>query len=467
VTHRGVVAYAGYLPLYRLERQSVAAALRQSARGTRTVASYDQDSTTLGVEAAFAAVRGRTDRVASLWFATTAPVYVDKTNAATVHAAIELPAGIAAADLGATFRSGATALLAAASTDGLAVLADIRGGAVGGVDERDGADAAAAFLFGTGDDVVAEVVATASATAEFVDRWRAPGDAAGGTWEERFGEQRYVALARDVLSALAERTDVTAVDRFAIASPNPRAVRAASEVVAAATGAKLADLGPLADIGQAGAAQVGVLLADLLDTAAPGETLLLLSLADGADVMVFRTTDRLLDTRSVALRDQAEGGVLVNYAQYLVWRNRVAAERPRRPEPDRPSAPFAWRNRAFKLALTGARCLRCGAVQYPEPEICYRCHAVRDFEPVSGAGQRAAIVTFTVDRLAFSPSPPLISAVVGFAEGGRISCELTDVKGEIAVGDVVVPTFRRGATVGGIHNYVWKARPVPSRETTD
>lgn len=465
--NRGIVAYAGYLPSYRLERQSVAASLGQSAKGTRTVASYDQDSTTLGVEAAFAAVRGRADRVAGLWFATTAPVYVDKTNATTVHAAIGLPTGIAATDLGATFRSGAAALLAAASTDGLAVLADIRGGAVGGVDERDGADAAAAFMFGTGDDVVAEVVATVSATAEFVDRWRAPGDAAGGTWEERFGEQRYVELAREVLLMLAERTDLTAVDRYAIASPNPRAVRAAGEVVAAATAAKPADLGPLGDIGQAGAAQVGVLLTDLLDTATPGETLLLLSLADGADVMVFRATDALSATRSEALRDQADGGVVVNYAQYLVWRNRVAAERQRRPDPDRPSAPYAWRNRRYKLALTGARCLRCGAVQYPEPEVCYRCHAVRDFEPVSGAGQQAAIATFTVDRLAFSPTPPLVSAVVQFAEGGRISCELTDVHGDIGVGDVVVPTFRRGATTGGIHNYVWKARPVTSRESTE
>jgi uncharacterized OB-fold protein len=79
---------------------------------------------------------------------------------------------------------------------------------------------------------------------------------------------------------------------------------------------------------------------------------------------------------------------------------------------------------------------------------------------VSASGQTARIVTFTVDRLAFSPSPPLISAIVAFEGGGRLQCELTDVRQPLQVGDEVVPTFRRGATVGGIHNYLWKARPV-------
>jgi hypothetical protein len=41
-----------------------------------------------------------------------------------------------------------------------------------------------------------------------------------------------------------------------------------------------------------------------------------------------------------------------------------------------------------------------------------------------------------------------------------LQCELTDVRRPLRVGDEVVPTFRRGATVGGIHNYLWKARPV-------
>jgi uncharacterized OB-fold protein len=235
--------------------------------------------------------------------------------------------------------------------------------------------------------------------------------------------------------------------------------------VGLATGAKPADLGPLAGIGHAGAAQIGIALVDVLDTAGPGETVLVLSLADGADAVVLRATDQLASARPTPpLRDRCDEGMAIDYAQYLVWRDRVVAERPRRPDPERPSAPFAWRDRNYKFALIGARCRVCSAVQYPEPEVCYRCHSRDDFEPVSGAGLRATVVTFTVDRLAFSPSPPLISAVVQFDGGGRINCELTDVPGPIAVGERVVPTFRRGATVDGIHNYSWKARPIACPE---
>ncbi len=227
-----------------------------------------------------------------------------------------------------------------------------------------------------------------------------------------------------------------------------------------ATGARLegADLADV--IGNAGAAQAGLALADLLDAARAGETLLLISLADGADALILRATGAIAARRGEPLRAQFDRGVTIGYPQYLLWRERLAAERPRRPDPDRPSAPFAWRNRRYKLSMTGGRCRTCGAVQFPLPRVCYQCHAADDFEPVPASGQTGRIVTFTVDRLAFSPSPPLVSAIVAFSRGGRLQCELTDVRQPIRVGDEVVPTFRRGATVGGIRNYIWKARPV-------
>jgi hydroxymethylglutaryl-CoA synthase len=465
----GIVGYHTYVPQYRLLRNEVASALGGNARGERSVANYDEDSTTLGVTAALPVVRGRTDAVASLWFATTDPVYVDKSNASTVHAALDLRPDVAAFDLGAGLRSGAAALRAAAHDGGLAVLADLRSGAVGSADERSGADAAAAFLFGPADGqgrdvgVLARSVAQASVTAEFIDRWRAPGSVVGATWEERFGELRYAELAAELAVVLEKQgVDLALVDRFAVAGANARAVRSVAADLGRRTGGQRhgADLADL--IGNAGVAQVGLVLADLLDAAGKGERLLVISLADGADAFVFDTTDALAAGRGPALRAQLGDGVSVNYPQYLLWRQRIAGDRPRRPDPERPSAPFAWRNRRYKLAMTGGRCRNCGTVQFPLPPVCFRCHTADDFDLVPVGDQRAHIVTYTVDRLAFSPSPPLVSAIVAFEPGGRLQCELTDVRGPIAVGDEVEPTFRRGATVDGIHNYVWKARPVPA-----
>lgn len=455
----GIVGYHCYIPQYRLRRADIAAALGSDAHGERTVAGYDEDSTTLGVAAALPVVRGREAAAGSLWFATSDPVYADKTNAATLHAALDLRPDIAAVDLGAGLRSGVAALLTAARDGGLAVLADRRGGAVGGTDERTGGDAAAAFLFGE-EAAVARITGSAAVTAEFIDRWRAPGAPEGWAWEERFGEQRYVELADQLLTTLTERgVDLTDVARFAVAGSNPRAVRTVGNAVRHRTGARQ-EGADLADrIGNAGAAQAGLALADLLDAAEPGETLLLVSLADGADAIVLQAADTIAGARGRPLRAGLDSGVLINYPQYLVWRRRVVAERPRRPDPERPSAPFAWRNRRYKLSMAGGRCRKCGAVQYPLPDICYRCHTAGPFDTVTAGHGSARIVTFTIDRLAFSPSPPLVSAIVAFEGGGRLQCELTDVRGPLHIGDEVEPTFRRGATVDGIHNYVWKTRP--------
>jgi uncharacterized OB-fold protein len=72
------------------------------------------------------------------------------------------------------------------------------------------------------------------------------------------------------------------------------------------------------------------------------------------------------------------------------------------------------------------------------------------------------VATFTVDKLAWSPSPPVVFAVVDFAESGaRLPVELTDVdESEVAIGMEVEMVFRRLGTADGIHNYFWKARPV-------
>ncbi len=73
----------------------------------------------------------------------------------------------------------------------------------------------------------------------------------------------------------------------------------------------------------------------------------------------------------------------------------------------------------------------------------------------------ATISTFTIDRLAYSPSPPMVVAVIDFDGGGRFRCEMTDVDPDkVKIGDRVTMTFRRLFTADGVHNYFWKARPI-------
>src|SRR4030095_2198654 len=177
---RGIVGYGAYLPYWRLDRKAIAEALGVSAgNGTRAVASYDEDTTSLGVEAARAALRGATVVPQALYFATSDPAYLDKTNATAIHAALDLPTSAFAVDIVGSVRSAVGAMRAARDARGpaLAVLRDLRTRVPGGGDEGDGGDGAAAFLFA--DDapdarVLAEPLGGASATAGVLDPLRAP-----------------------------------------------------------------------------------------------------------------------------------------------------------------------------------------------------------------------------------------------------------------------------------------------------
>ena len=72
------------------------------------------------------------------------------------------------------------------------------------------------------------------------------------------------------------------------------------------------------------------------------------------------------------------------------------------------------------------------------------------------------IVTYTIDKLVYSPSPPVVFAMVDFDGGGRAPIELTDIDpSDARIGGRVQMTFRRLFTADGIHNYFWKARPLP------
>src|SRR5262245_14942161 len=181
----GIVAFGSYLPYYRLERRAIGDALGGSgAPGTRSVACHDEDATSMAVEAARSALRGaRGLAPTAVYFATASPAYLDKTNAAAIHAALDLPPASSAFDMLGSVRSGMGALRAAldAGRPTLAALSDIRTGLPGGGDEREGGDGAVAFLCAAGDagaPVLATPVAWASSTAEFLERWRVPGERA-------------------------------------------------------------------------------------------------------------------------------------------------------------------------------------------------------------------------------------------------------------------------------------------------
>jgi 3-hydroxy-3-methylglutaryl CoA synthase len=446
---RGIIGWGVHVPHRRLDRSAINALVGAGGGsasknpGTRAVASYDEDSTTMAVEAARAALRTVDVVPGVLWFATTTPTYLDKTNATAVHAALRLPRVTPAFDVVGSVRSAVGALRAAhvaGSGCAVAVASDVRVGRPGSPDEAAGGDAAAAILFGdeTHGPVLAEVVGVASLTEEFVDRWRTPGDVGSKLWEERFGETKYVPLATEALKlALAEAgVEVADVDALVVAGLHERACAAAAK----ASGVdpdKIVDR-LAATVGTPGAAQPLLLMARALEQATPGQTIVVLVLSDGADAVVLRTTDAIasyVPTTPVAA--QVMAGSPVSYGRYLAWRGLLPVEPPRRPEPARVSSSAAGRSTSWKYGLEGSG----GAL----------------------AEQLGTVTTFTIDKLAYSQSPPVVFAVVDFDDGERLPVELTDVDAaEVEIGMRVEMTFRRLSAADGIVNYFWKARPLRS-----
>ena len=425
----GVLSCGAYVPYRRLDRSAPASVVGGTpAKGERAVASFDEDTTTMAVEAA--RLCGR-DGIGSLWLSTTEPTYVDKTNATAVHAALRLDASVGAYDANGSVRSVVGALRAGLSSSApapaLVIGSDIRGGLPGSADESSGGDAAAAVVVGDGPGVVAELIGSASVTEEFTDRWRVPGERRSRLWEERFGEQSYGPLGDQAWREALKSAGVESVDVALVAGTHGRAVARLSKSVGANDALTPA-------VGNTGAAHPLLLLTDAIERSSVGQTIALAVLSDGADVFVFRVSGDHTPVRSVAAQVESKGAV--PYGKFLSWRGALTVEPPNRPEPARTSSSAAARNADWKFGLVGD-----------------------SGTPLSE--QQGTVARFTVDRLVWSPSPPVVFAVVDFDDGTRLPCELTDVDPDaVKVGDRVEMTFRRLATSDGIANYFWKARPV-------
>jgi 3-hydroxy-3-methylglutaryl CoA synthase len=465
---RGILSAGGYLPYRRLDRTEIAkVAGAGGGKGTRTVAGYDEDTTTLGVEAARLALRGAPAvKPEMLLFSTVAPAYLDKTNATTVHAALRLDDEIPALDLNGAVRSavGALGLALNGTACALVVTSDVRTGLPGSADEAGNGDAGAALLVGSDADgpVIAEHIGGASTTEEFVDRWRTPGDIRSKVWEERFGETKYVPLGEHAWKRALDAAGLAPADvaHVIVAGSHARAARSLTPRLGVEKDALIDDLS--ATVGFTGAAHPALLLTAALERAKPGEVIALLSLADGADVLLFRATDAIASYQAARpVARQLEHGAPLAYGKFLSWRGMLPLEPPRRPEPDRISASVTGRTEDYKYGFVGSKDRSSGALHLPPQRVSREGGAQDEMDAAPMADVQGTIAVLTVDRIAYSPSPPIVFAVVDFDDGGRLPVELTDVDAAaLKMGDRVEMTFRRLFTADGIHNYFWKARPV-------
>jgi 3-hydroxy-3-methylglutaryl CoA synthase len=469
----GILGYAGYVPSFRLTRSEVSRAWGRpppspQGDGERAVANADEDSLTVAAEAAFRCLRVADGHPPDgVYFASTTAPDHERSVAAVIAAAADLPRAIRTADLTGSLKAGTTALLAGLDAvkggpawSVLIASGDCRLAEPGASAEAFIGDGGAAFLVGEG-DALATVEAACSVAEDFPGTWRPGRDRFFRSDDETFAAQ--YGYHRTVLEAMRRLLDRAKIDPQRLSSvicpsPDPAAYAA----VAKASGVpSLFFDEPLArSVGFAGAASPLLHLARCLDRAEPGQLILMLGYGNGADAILLSVTDRIDAHRPRASRDLLAGGQpLPSYLTYLQYRDLL-----RRHDGPRGGEPFTsltmlWRERTQNLALYGARCLKCEAAVFPVRRVCPSC-ATRDaFEPLKLA-RRGRIVTFTTDRLFPGPTSPTVMAVVDLEGGGRLFTQMTDCgSGAIRIGMAVDLVLRRFHEAKGYVHYFWKAKP--------
>src|SRR6184192_112054 len=458
----GITRIGTYFPRRRLDRALIAKAWgARVPAGTRTVAGFDEDALTMATDAVLACL-GDADPAGfdALYFASTSSPYLEKQVASMIATAADLRRDLVVADLAGSVRAGLAALRAA--LDGVRA-GSLRTALVAAADARLAepesemepllGDGAAAVAVGC-DGVVAELVSAASVAEEFTYVWRTDEQRTLRVSETRFGTSHgYVRDMAEVIGAALRKAELppARVARLALGAPEPRAAAEAARR-AGFDPARQLEASLLSEVGLLGTAEPLALLARSLETAAPGDFLVVAAYGEGADALVLRATERLPAARPRPLADRlARGIALPSYERYLRARGVLPGEPV--------TAMIEWKELRQDVRLYGSRCEACGLVQYPQARVCSGCQA-RDRMQEHKLGKRGSVFTFTIDNLAPVPEHPMPMAVIDLDSGGRVYLQVTDAaEGEVKVGAPVELTFRRLHEAGGNRNYFWKARP--------
>lgn len=474
-----ILSIGTYVPLMRLQRAKVheanrwfAPGLGGLARGERAIANWDEDSITMAVEAARSCTHGPgTAEISTILFASTSAPFSDRQNSGIVKEALNLDDDVLTLDIGMSQKAGTGALIQALRTaqtrTNLVAAAEKRSSKPGSEEELVNGDGAAALLVGPGEGI-ARFLGSHSISADFVDHFRASDADFDYGWETRWvREEGHAKLAGQAVAGLLAEQNLKGSDinHFVAALPAKGAAMSLARAAGIAPEAVADDLA--ASIGYAGCAHALVMLAAVLEKAKPAEKILLLGFGQGADALLFETTEAVAELpeqarfSSAAARSRKEE----NYLKYLAFAGHLKLDLGKRAEFDqKPVLTALYRNRKAVLGLVGGRCTVTGTVQFPRSEISVNPNeaSVGTQEDYPFAHRPASVLTFTADRLTYTPDPPNYYGMIEFEGGGRMLVEFTDADADsIFVGAPVRMMFRVKARDdrSGFVKYFWKAVP--------
>ena len=334
----GIVGYGAYVPRYRLPGKEISRVWTEGNTpplvAEKSVPGLDEDVITMAIEAARNALaRAEVDpaEIGAVWVGSESHPYAVKPSSSVVGEAIGASPSLLAADWEFACKAGSEAMQAAIGLVGsgmvryaLAIGMDTAQSRPGDVLEYTAGAGGGAFLIGPAEDALAVIEASYSYATDTPDFWRRDRAKYPSHGQRFTGEPAYFHHVTHAARTLLEATGTSAKDyRFAVFhQPNPKFPQRAADILGFSkeqiqTGLLASQIGNT----YAGSALIG--LTAVLDQAAPGDRILVVSFGSGAgsDAFQITATEKLPQRRSraprtgdyIARRKEIDYGVYVRY----------------------------------------------------------------------------------------------------------------------------------------------------------
>ncbi|MBI4393456.1 MAG: hydroxymethylglutaryl-CoA synthase [Euryarchaeota archaeon] len=341
----GIVSYGAMIPRYRIKAEEIARVWGEDPDSIKSglnvheksVASPDEDTITLSVEAARIAMRrGHVDpkKIGAIFVGSESHPYAVKPSATIVTEAIGASPYLTAGDFEFACKAGTVGMQSVMGMCGsgmieygLAIGADTSQGAPGDALEYSASAGAAAFVIGN-TNVAAEINDTCSYTTDTPDFWRREGQKYPTHGGRFTGEPSYFKHVIAASERLMQRVKMRPedYDYAVLHQPNGKfPVRAAKKLGFKDEQMKTGLLTPVVGNTYSGAALLG--LCSILDEAAPGDRVFMCAYGSGAgaDAFDLEVKDEIKNVRGYGptIQELIRNKEYIDYAVYAKFRKKI------------------------------------------------------------------------------------------------------------------------------------------------
>ncbi len=336
----GIEGYGAYIPCYRLPTTEISRVWHGGGSGAnreKAVASGDEDTTTMAVEAARVALNmaGVGRNVGAIFVGTESKVYAVKPTSTIVAQALGCHS-VLAADFEFACKAGTEAMQVISGLvgsgmieHGVAIAMDTAQGRPGDELEFTAASGGAAYVIGrVGKNSIAKIQGSVTYVSDTGDFWRRQGEKYPRHLSRFTGEPAYFHHVETAVRNLFAEFKVKPSDfEYAVFhQPNPRfPVEAAARLGFTMKQIETGLLNSMIGNTYSGSSPLG--LAAVLDVAKPGDRILLCSFGSGAgsDAFIIETQQGLVEKRKVGVpvRELIENCTRIDYGMYSKYREKL------------------------------------------------------------------------------------------------------------------------------------------------